>query len=111
MTDRQSVIDYIKKLEKRELLELFRAGTEDRLGSWFIGVAEHNPAGEGRVAPSQNGWDKQVLAPHDPAEYDTDWDSNPPFAREAWCSNCDTSLIGYAKSMKCPVCNASCYGH
>ncbi len=101
----------LKELGERELLEFFNAVTSDRPGNWFIGWGEHNPDGEGRIAPPPTGYDKWLLARHDPADYDGDWDKDAPFVREANCSECQSELLSYAKSMKCPVCGTSCHGH
>jgi len=110
MTDRSAALDHVKGLEELELLEFFREATASRPGNWFIGVAEHNPEGEGRIAPPANGWDIRVLAPHDPKQYDADWDAGAPFCREAFCSTCGTGLLSHAKHMVCPVCGTKEYG-
>ncbi|MAK61733.1 MAG: hypothetical protein CMK09_12195 [Ponticaulis sp.] len=111
MSDRQTVIDYLKGLGEMELLELFHAAMKDRPGNWFIGVGNHNQEGEGRIAASPTGWDVKLLAPHDPADYDGPWEASAPFVREASCLTCQADLISYAKHMKCPVCGSSAYGH
>lgn len=103
--------DLVKELGERELLEFFNVVTADRPGNWFIGWGEHNPKGEGRIARSPSGWDVWVLAKHEPTEYEADWDYGAPFVRQAWCADCQSELLGYAKIMKCPVCGASCHGH
>ena len=111
MSDSQTVIDYLKELGEGDLLELFSEAMKDRPENWFIGVGNHNPDGEGRITPSPTGWDVQILAPHDPAEYDGPWDQTAPFVREARCTTCQADLISYAKQMKCPVCGTSATGH
>ncbi len=111
MSDLEKAKSIVKELGERELLEFFITVTQDRPGNWFIGCGEYNPEGEGRIAPSPTGYDVMLLARHDRAEYDDDWDVNAPFIRQAVCSECQSELLSYAKSMKCPVCSASCHGH
>lgn len=111
MSDPDKMKRFLKDLGERELLEVFRAATAERPGNWFIGWGGYNPRGEGRIAASPNGYDVWLLASHDPSEYDADWDKDPPFVREAYCTTCGSTLLSYAKNMKCPVCDTSCHGH
>lgn len=106
MDDRDRALAYVSQLGKGELLDFFSEATRQRGGNWFIGVAEYNPKGEGLIAPPPNGWDIRVLAPHDPDAYDGPWDLTAPFARQTFCLNCSTALLGYAKFMECPVCGS-----
>ena len=102
------VIAWLNAMSHKQFAEFFYRAVSDRNtsdvaewdGHFILADAEHVP---------DEDWDVDMIALHDPDEYDTGWADDSPLCQSGTCPNCGANVRSVAKHALCPVCNSKTY--
>lgn len=117
-TTLQNKLVGVKNMGKRESALLWLAGLTDKAFAEFFYEAVrgrktcddfgHFVLADGIVMDGK--WFVDLIAVHDPEEYQGPWADDSPICQESECDVCGSRTRSWAKHALCPVCGTKVYG-
>jgi hypothetical protein len=105
---RESVVQYLRSLDDKELAEVFYAATRDRPTSDVAEAKRHWVVGD--VSLEDGKWSLDVFALPNPALEIGEWADGVPICQWGVCEGCGLQLRSWAKQVLCSVCGSAAYG-
>ena len=104
LTNKQLVVLLTDVFQSRRCDE----GTEKEYleAHWCIAEASRFKTDDGK---DWENWEVELLALHDPEEYEGEWDDKSSICQGGGCSECGVKLFSWAKRIICPVCGSKEY--